>query len=463
MLKISEILKVTNGEVLHNFKDFFISGISIDSRKVKEGELFIALKGNNFDGHDFIKEAIKKGAKAIIFDNPSKIENFPNICFIKVLESRIALRKIAKYYRSLFQCQTIAITGSNGKTTVKELVAFLLAKNYKVVKAPESYNNDIGVPLTIFQLKKDTQFLVLEMEMNQLGGIKNLCEIAQPHIGIITNIGDTHLEFLKNRKGVAKEKSELLEYLAPQGVAILNNDDPIIKNMSKNFSLKKIFFGIKNKNCEIFATPLELNKDKTKILLFDKKEIEIPLIGLHNIYNFLASLSVLKVLNLDVYQFLDLKGFQPPPFRTTLYQLKNNITILLDCYNANPSSMENAFKTIKTVFRKERKIGLLGDMKELGEESEKFHYQLGEKASFIFDKLFFYGDYGEKVKEGFLKKNRKKEDFYHFSSKDKLVEKLIEILKEGDIILIKGSRILKMEEIFYKLKEYYGEKRNQNN
>lgn len=463
MLKISEILKVTNGEVVNNFNDFFITGISIDSRKVKEGELFIAIKGNNFDGHDFIKEAINKGAKAIIFDNPFKIENLPHICFIKVFESRIALGKIAKYYRSLFKCQTIAITGSNGKTTVKELVAFLLSKNYRVVKAPESYNNDIGVPLTIFQLKKDTQFLILEMEMNQLGGIKNLCEIAQPHIGIITNIGDTHLEFLKDRKGVAKEKMELLEYLTPQGVAILNKDDPIIKERSKNFLLKKIFFGIKDKNCEIFATPLELNKNKTKILLFDKIEIEIPLIGIHNIYNFLASLSVIKVLNLDIYQFLDLKDFQPPPFRSKLYQLKNNITILLDCYNANPSSMESALETIRRIFKKERKIGLLGDMKELGEKSEEFHYQLGEKASFIFDKLFFYGEYGEKVKEGFLKKNRKEEDFYHFSSKEKLLAKLIEILKEGDIILIKGSRILKMEEIFYKLKEYYGEKENQDN
>ncbi|MEO0130263.1 MAG: UDP-N-acetylmuramoyl-tripeptide--D-alanyl-D-alanine ligase [candidate division WOR-3 bacterium] len=457
MLKISEILKATRGEVLNSFSDFLITGISIDSRKVKEGELFIAIKGNNFDGHDFIKEAIEKGVKAIIFDNPSKIRDFKNICLIKVFNSRSALGEIAKYYRSLFNCQTIAITGSNGKTTVKELTAFLLAKKYKVVKAKESYNNDIGVPLTIFHLEKDTQFLVLEMEMNQLGGIRTLCEIANPDMGIITNIGDTHLEFLKDRKGVAKEKSELLEYLTPKGIAILNNDDPMIKEMSKNFSLKKIFFGIKNKNCEIFATPLELNKEKTKILLFDKIEIEFPLIGIHNIYNFLASLSVIKALNLDIYQFLDIKDFQPPPLRTNLYQLKN-IIVLLDCYNANPSSMENILETLRTIFREKRKIGILGDMKELGEKSAEFHYQLGEKAGMIFDKLFFYGDYGEKVKEGFLHKNRKEEDFYYFSSKDKLVTKLIEILKEGDIILIKGSRILKMEEIFHKLKEYYGEK-----
>jgi len=461
MLKISEILKATKGEVLNNFSDFLITGISIDSRKVKEGELFIAIKGNNFDGHDFIKEAIENGAKAIIFDNPSKIPEFKNICLIKVINCRTALGEIAKYYRSLFHCPTIAVTGSNGKTTVKELTAFLLEKKYKVVKAKESYNNDIGVPLTIFELTKDTEFLVLEMEMNQLGGIKTLCEIANPDIGIITNIGDTHLEFLKDRKGVAKEKSELLEYLTPNGIAILNNDDPIVKEMSKDFSLKKIFFGIKNKECEIFATPLELNKDSTKILLFDKIEIKLPLIGIHNIYNFLASLSVIKALNLDIYQFLDIKDFQPPPMRTNLYQLKN-ITILLDCYNANPSSMENAFEILKTIFKKERKIGILGDMKELGEKSSEFHYQLGEKAGAIFDKLIFYGDYGEEVKKGFLNKERKEEDFYYFSldSKDKLIAKVIEILKEGDIILIKGSRILKMEEIFYKLKEYYGEKEN---
>ncbi|MCX7837010.1 MAG: UDP-N-acetylmuramoyl-tripeptide--D-alanyl-D-alanine ligase [candidate division WOR-3 bacterium] len=459
MLKISEILKATKGEVLNNFSDFQITGISIDSRTIKEGELFIAIKGNNFDGHDFIREAILKGARAIIFDNPFKIENISNIPVIKVNNSKTALGDIARYFRSLFKCETIAVTGSNGKTTVKELISFLLSKKYKVVKAKESYNNDIGVPLTILQLKKDTQFLILEMEMNQLGGIKTLCEIAKPNIGVITNIGDSHLEFLKDRNGVAKEKSELLEYLTPEGVAILNNDDPIIKEMSKRFFLKKIFFGIKNKNCEIFANPLELNKDKTKILLLDKIEIELPLIGIHNIYNFLAALSVIKALNLDIYQFLDLKDFQPPSLRTQIYQLKN-ISVILDCYNANPSSMESALETLKTIFKKERKIGVLGDMKELGEKSEEFHYQLGEKSSKILDILFFYGDYGEIVKKGFLSKKRKEEDFYYFSSKDKLVAKLIEILREGDIILIKGSRILKMEEIFYKLKEYYGEKNN---
>lgn len=459
MLKISEILKATKGEISGNFLDFSITGISIDSRNIKKGELFIAIKGNNFDGHDFIKEAIDKGASAIIFDNPSKIEYLSDISFIKVNDTKIALGEIAKYYRSLFNCRTIAVTGSNGKTTVKELTAFLLAKKYKVVKAKDSYNNDIGVPLTIFQLAKDTQFLILEMEMNQLGGIKALCEIANPDIGIITNIGDTHLEFLKDRKGVAKEKSELLEYLTPKGIAILNNDDPIIKEMSKNFSLQKIYFGIKNKNCEIFATPLELNKDKTKILLLDKIEIELPLIGIHNVYNFLASLGVIKALNLDIYEFLDIKNFQPPPLRTHIYQIKN-ITIILDCYNANPSSMENILDTLKTIFKKERKIGILGDMKELGEKSEEFHYQLGERAGEILDKLFFYGDYGEAVKKGFLSKKRKEEDFYYFSSKERLVKKLIEILKEGDIILIKGSRALKMEEIYYLLKDYYGEKEN---
>lgn len=459
MLKISEILKATKGEVLNNFSDFPITGISIDSRKIKAGEIFIAIKGNNFDGHNFIREAITKGAKAIIFDNPSKIINSSNISLIRVNNTRIALGEIAKYYRSLFKCKTIAVTGSNGKSTVKELISFLLSKRYKVVKAKESYNNDIGVPLTIFQLEKDTQFLVLEMEMNQFGGIKALCEIAQPEIGIITNIGDTHLEFLKDRKGVAKEKGELLEYLNPKGIAILNDDDQLIKEMSKKFSLKKIFFSIKNKDCEIFATPLELKKDRTKILLLDKIEIELPLIGIHNIYNFLSSLGVIRALNLDIYQFLDLKDFHPLPLRTQIYQFKNTF-IILDCYNANPSSMENALETLKIIFKRERKIGILGDMKELGEKSEEFHYQLGERAGEILDKLFFYGDYGEIVKKGFLNKKRKEEDFYYFLSKDKLVAKLVEILKEGDIILIKGSRILKMEEIFYKLKEYYGEENN---
>uniref|UniRef100_A0A7V4E4I2 UDP-N-acetylmuramoyl-tripeptide--D-alanyl-D-alanine ligase n=1 Tax=candidate division WOR-3 bacterium TaxID=2052148 RepID=A0A7V4E4I2_UNCW3 len=462
MLKISEILKATKGTVINNFSDFLITGINIDSRKIKTGELFVAIKGKNFDGHDFIKESITKGAKAVIFDDFSKIKDlFPSsIPFIKVNDTKIALGDLAQYYRSLFKCQTIAITGSNGKTTVKEMVAFLLAKKFKIVKAPESYNNDIGVPLTIFQLQKDVEFLILEMEMNQFGGIKRLCEIANPQIGIVTNIGDTHLEFLKDRKGVAKEKSELLEYLSPKGIAVLNNDDLLIKEMSNNFPLKKIFFGIKNKNCEIFATPLELGKEKTKLLFLDIKEIELPLFGIHNIYNFLASISAVKALELDVFQFLDFTGFQPPPLRSQIFQFNKNIKVILDCYNANPSSMEMALENLKLIFKKERKIGILGDMKELGEKSEEFHYQLGKKASEVFAKILFYGDYGEIVKKGFLANNRKTEDFYHFSSLKELIATLIDILKEGDIILIKGSRVLKMEEIFYQLKKYYGKEKN---
>lgn len=462
MFRISEILKATKGTIINDFSNFFIKGISIDSRKIKEGELFIAIKGKNFNGHDFIKEAVQKGAKTIIFDNSSKIENLllSDIPFIKVANTKIALGDIAKYYRHLFKCQTVAITGSNGKTTVKEMIAFLLSKKFKVVKAPESYNNEIGVPLTIFQLQKDTDFLILEMEMNQFGGIKRLCEIANPNIGIITNIGDTHLEFLKDQNGVAKEKSELLEYLSPKGIAVLNNDDSIIKKMSKKFFLREIFFGIKNKNCEIFATLLELKKDKTRFLFLDKSEVEIPLIGIHNIYNFLAGIGVIKAIDLDPFQFLDLKDFQPPPLRTQIFKFNKNIKIILDCYNANPSSMEIALENLKIIFLKERKIGILGDMKELGEKSEEFHYQLGKKAGEIFAKLFFYGDYGEAIKKGFLAKNRREEDFYLFSSREELVVKLIDILKEGDIILIKGSRILKMEEMFYKLKEYYGKEKN---
>jgi UDP-N-acetylmuramoyl-tripeptide--D-alanyl-D-alanine ligase len=462
MLKISEILKATKGEVINNFADFSITGINIDSRKIKTGELFVAIKGKNFDGHDFIKESIIKGAQAVIFDDFSKIKDLlPSpIPFIKVNDTKTALGDLAQYYRSLFSCQTIAVTGSNGKTTVKEMVAFLLAKKFKIVKAPESYNNDIGVPLTIFQLQKDIDFLILEMEMNQLGGIKRLCEIANPQIGIITNIGDTHLEFLKDRKGVAKEKSELLEYLSPKGIAILNNDDLLIKEVSKNFSLKKIFFGIKNQDCEIFATPLELGKEKTKILFLNIKELELPLIGIHNIYNFLASISVVKALDLDIFQFLDFKNFQPPPLRSQIFPLNKKIKVILDCYNANPSSMEMALENLKLIFKEERKIGILGDMKELGEKSEEFHYQLGKKASTVFAKIFFYGDYGEIVKKGFLANNRKAEDFYHFSSFKELIKTLIDILEEGDIILIKGSRVLKMEAIFYQLKEYYGKERN---
>ncbi|MCS7257911.1 MAG: UDP-N-acetylmuramoyl-tripeptide--D-alanyl-D-alanine ligase, partial [candidate division WOR-3 bacterium] len=238
MLTVSEIIEATQGTLVKGNPNSIVPKISIDSRRINKKDAFIAIVGKQFDGHRFINDAIKNGAETVILHKmPNIYELISNI--ILVNDTKEALLKIAGYYRQKFRVKVIAITGSNGKTTTKEMIAYILAQKFKVLKAPESFNNDIGVPLTLFQIRPETEVVVLEMEMNEFGGIRKLTKAAMPQIGVITNIGDTHLEFLKDRHGVALEKQELLEALNGHGSAVLNRDDPMVVKIAEPFEFYK--------------------------------------------------------------------------------------------------------------------------------------------------------------------------------------------------------------------------------
>ncbi|MEO0084946.1 MAG: UDP-N-acetylmuramoyl-tripeptide--D-alanyl-D-alanine ligase, partial [candidate division WOR-3 bacterium] len=253
-MKLKEIIKATNGRLVQGNKDSIVSNISIDTRTIKPNDLFMAIKGKYLDGHSFIREALQKGASTIIAEDIRfEYETWKTVNIVQVVNTTKALEDIAQYYRKQFKPIVIAVTGSNGKTTTKEMITHILKEKYKVISAPASYNNNIGVPLTILNLTDDVEMLILEMEMNELGGTKRLCEIAQPDIGVITNIGDTHLEFLFSRDNVAREKSELLEYVSKQGTAILNADDAKVMEIWTWFNVKKcLTFGIKQ-SADVYA------------------------------------------------------------------------------------------------------------------------------------------------------------------------------------------------------------------
>ncbi|MEO0100211.1 MAG: UDP-N-acetylmuramoyl-tripeptide--D-alanyl-D-alanine ligase [candidate division WOR-3 bacterium] len=445
-LSVKEVIEITNGILIRGREDSLIENIATDSRNISPNDFFLPLKGKNFDGHSFIREAKEKGAKGIIFSKEIK-EELP--IMIKVSDTKTALKAIASYYRKKFHPKVVAVTGSNGKTTVKEMVAHIAQIKYKVLKAKESYNNDIGLPLTILELNEETEVLVLEMEMNEIGGTRSLCQIALPEIGVITNISETHLEFMKTKEGVAKEKKELLESLPEDGFAILNFDDPLIREIAEEFSFKKITFGLSQES-DFFAQDIQFFPEKTEYLLQGKYRVLLKTIGEGNVYNSLAALAVSSALGIDLREAVSsLANFQPPPLRYQVIDLAN-YKILLDCYNANPASMLEALKTLK-IIAPGRKIGVLGDMKELGEREREFHLELGKRAKDYLDILIAVGDLAEVVIEGARKAGMAKERTFPFKEREEAVRFLLEIIKPYDTILFKGSRVMSLEIICQEL------------
>jgi len=424
MFTTDELIRVVKGTPFR-VKRGVVKGISCDSRTIKKGMAFFALKGKRFDGHNFLLQAKKKGAVVCVAEK--RVDNIPTILVRDTLK---ALGDLAAYYRRKFKVRVVAITGSNGKTTTKNLIASLLSINHKVLKSPRSYNNLIGLPLTLLKLKSH-DIAVVEMGMSGKGEIKRLCRIADPEIGVITNIGPAHLEFLKDMERVREAKLELLEYLKDKGMGIVNGDDRLLKDLRKRGNIYT--FGI-YEPADLRPERIELGTESTRFWI-KGEEYRIGLLGLHNVYNSLASLLCAELIERkrDSLWRRVLRDMKPEPMRTQIYR-RRGITIINDAYNANPYSMRSAFQVLSLFYNK-RRIAVLGDMKELGESSERFHKEIGREAGRIADIVVAVGDQAR---------------FYnglYFKTKREAMRFLRGLLKPGDVVLIKGSRATRMEEI----------------
>lgn len=461
-LTIEEIITATNGKLLSGHLRTKISNIAIDSRTIQSKDLFVAIKGKNQDGHKFVAEAIGKGAIGAIVTNPPQINNLSkmeNVILIKVKDTTEALGNIARYYRAKFNPLVIAVTGSNGKTTTKEMIASILKRRMKSVKAKESYNNDIGVPLTVLEMNSQTEVLILEMEMNILGGIRNLAQIAKPQIGLVTNIGDTHLEFLGSRENVMKEKAELIESLDYDGIAILNADDELVMAIGNNFpKIKKLTFGL-NQSADIYASQIiDLITEGSHFLLQGKYRVGLRLLGRHNIYNALAAIATARACGIDFASIVaGIEEFKPVSMRLEIVRIKD-LTIINDAYNANPQSMKTALATLAKIDSDGKKIVVLGDMLELGERSSVFHYELGQEVAKIADVILVIGKFSRNVIEGALQTGINPEIAKNFENTQNLLTNLIDIIQPKDTILIKGSRAMRLESLLEEIKTLYEKK-----
>jgi len=459
-ITVKEILDATKGKLLEGSKSAFFSNICTDTRNIKNGDLFIALQGKNFDGHDFINEAVKSGVAGIIVQSTGyRVQREKKIAIIKVKNTLRALGDIGNFYRKKFKIKTIAITGSNGKTTTKEMLSNILEQKYSVLKNKGNFNNQIGIPFTLFQLSKKYRFAVLELGTNYPGEIKRLSEIVMPDFGIFTNVGLSHTKGLGDLSGVAKEKISLFLGLNSGGTAVYNSDDKKIneflkKNLSrlKKNKLKMLTYSIVNKG-GFFASDIRNLKEKgiSFVLNKEKKRITVHLAlpGIHNVYNALAAASCASIA--ARMSFVEIKkGLEKTiasPMRSEIIKIGKSI-LINDAYNANPNSLEKALLMMKNWDSENKssfkKILVLGDMLELGKFGKKSHKDAGLACNKCgIDILATYGSLAELAAKEFKKNGGKT---FIFEDKDKLKKFVERALKGKNLILVKGSRSMKMEE-----------------
>lgn len=425
-----------------------ISKVEIDSRKVKKGCLFVAIKGEKFDGHDFVLTAVQNGAQAVVV-NKKKMKKFDSldVTLIAVDDTTKAFGDIANIWRKKLKAKVVSITGSNGKTTTKEMVSTLLAEKYNVVKTLANNNNHIGVPLTILSSDEKCDVIVLEQGTNHFGEIAYSSKISQPDFALMTNIGDSHLEFLKNREGVYKEKSALFTETEKNGGTVLvNADDSIINGNAKNFK-NKLSFGFNGK-ADVNGKILGYTDDgRTKVQITSGKnqfEATLPVYGEANAKNFLAAATVALKLGLTKKQIRNgAKKFTPVHGRVEVKKFKNAV-VIDDTYNASPASVKSAVETINKIKTYKSKIVVLGDIFELGNQSAKIHKEL-EKV-FKPAKNLVVLTVGTMMQHLVKELRKKKIRSIHFFLREALSLYLQYEEIENAVILVKGSRGMKMEE-----------------
>lgn len=431
-----------------------ISGVSIDSRTIKKGELFFAIKGERFDGHDFVDEALKKGAwgavveRSVLESKYSSLSGLKNI--IPVEDTLLSLQEMSGMHRRKFSMPVIGITGSNGKTTTKEMLAAILRQKGPVLKNEGNLNNHIGVPLILMKMNSSHRTAVIEMGMSGIGEIALLARLALPDIGVITNIGPAHLEFLGSIDAVAQAKGELLENMKQDGIAVLNADDRYFERLKNRYSGRVVSFGIENK-ADVMASNILQQKDATDLSICTSDgcvQVRLRILGRHNIYNALAAAAAAMCVGMPLESVkFGLEGFSPVSMRSELMEIKGRL-VIEDCYNANPRSMEAAIETLVSLRPGRLTIAVLGDMLELGPTGPEAHKEIGRTvARHGVDLLITIGALAHLIAEGAVEAGMSVQRVIKAGSISEAARLLRERSRRGDAILIKGSRGMRMERI----------------
>lgn len=454
---VSEILDATGGTLMTgNTKNTF-TGVSIDSRTVSAADVFVAIRGEKHDGHDFIRDVVQKGVKGFVVSESEagvfthKNEDFRKLVVIGVEDTTKALGDMASFNRIRSKIFVTAITGSNGKTTTRKMTAAVVRRRFLTLETHGNFNNQIGLPLTLLNLTSEHNCAVLEMGANHPGEIADLAGICRPDIGVITNVGPAHLEGFGSLDGVALAKGELLDHMSENGVAVLNAEDKRVVSMAARAPGKVLFYGT-SKNAHIRASNILEQKSGTSFTLELPEEqttIYIKIPGFFMVFNALAAASVGYQTGLDAAEIKAAleNDFEPAPARMNILETKNGIHVIDDTYNANPGSMEEALKTLKSLREKHRSVFVAGDMLELGEHAPVLHEKIGRIAAEIkVSRLYAAGSHAGNVADGALAAGMSKENIF-LGTREQILSDLNTWLKEGDWVLVKGSRGMGMEQV----------------
>ena len=443
-LNFDEILGYVSGESIKAPKTYSGKEVSTDTRKIKEDSIFIALKGENFDGNKYALDAINKGAALVIVSEVTfNIESLgENIGIIKVENGERALAELAHFYRNKLDVKIVGVTGSTGKTSTKDIMSAVLSSKYKVFKTKGNFNNHIGLPLMILELDSSYDIAILEMGMSDLKEINFLAEIARPEIAIITNVGLSHIENLKTRDNILKAKMEVVDFFNKENTLIINADDDMLKSV-KDTEYKLIRCGI-GENFSIRVENMEFDKLSSSFDIVDGNKCDrfnLSMPGKHNIGNFMLAYCVGKYFDVSVKEMQEgMDNIEVTSMRLDLKDAKG-FKVLDDCYNSSPDSVKSAIDVLISLKGK-KKIGVFGTMRELGLESENSHTDIGTYAkNKKLDKIFVFGEFSEFIKYGFG------EGANIYNSKEALIKELKEYISDDDIVLVKASRGLKFEEI----------------
>ncbi|MBX4269255.1 UDP-N-acetylmuramoyl-tripeptide--D-alanyl-D-alanine ligase [Clostridium estertheticum] len=447
----NEIIEAIHGELVLQGEKIKHNNICIDTRIIKDEDVFIAIKGENFNANDYALEASKKGASICIIDDMKfeKSEFNKKTSVIKVEDTKKALLMLAKFYINKLNIKVVGITGSTGKTSTKDLVAAVLSAKFKVFKTLGNFNNEIGLPMMIFKLDKSYDVAVLEMGMSDFKEIHNLCEVAKPDIAIITNIGMSHIENLKTRENILKAKMEITDFFSENGVLIVNSDNDLLQDITSKYKLIKT--GIDTK-ADYTACNLNILENKIMFNIMDKGNlietgIEVNIPGRHNILNSMLAVACARVMGMGYKEIaVGFKKLEVTSMRLNIKKGKR-FTIINDCYNASPDSMVAAIDVLCDTHGNS-KIAIFGTMKELGASAHDAHKQVGEYAKCKgIDLLITLGEFNEEYKVGFNDINK----YRSFETYNEVVSFLDGIIKQGDVVLVKASRYMKFEGIVNQL------------
>ena len=446
-LKVKDIIRVTNGKLLCGDEKTICNNFSKDTRTIQKGDIYIGLKGEKFDGSKFWKQALENGAEGVIIQgqeiSKEEMEKYSNKIIIEVENTLEALYEIARYKRSLYDIPVIAITGSVGKTSTKDIIASVVSTQYKTLKTEGNNNNNIGLPLTILKLK-DHEAVVIEMGMNHFGEISLLTSIAKPTLSVITNIGTAHIGNLGSRENILKAKLEILEGMEKPKIIINDDNDLLHKWYLENKEKVEIHpYSLKN------AKDIELKEENStfKTIINNELEITVPVGGEHFVYNALCAIEVGKLLNISDEKIQKgIAEFELTKKRMDIRKLKNGTILINDSYNASYESMKASLEYLSK-YPGKRKIAVLGDMFELGEYSTELHEKVGKEVTK--NKIDILICSGENSK--YIINNSSMVEKYYLKNNEEILEKLQQILSDGDVVLVKASNGMKFYEICQKL------------